>query len=204
MQDKIITPQLVSQRVIPPKSELYFNHILNTNVRAWEALYTLPLRLTIDTKLRDFQWKILHNILPTNVKLHKMLIIASPACTFCGVENETLLHLFCDCTEVKSFWETVHQKWRKHLKLCFPFTAEAILLGDTMTTMLTNFLLLAAKRYIYICRCDRKNLSFNAYRAFVSNLQKIEAFIAKRRNTIRKHEKKWKEIINTLDPNIDG
>jgi len=34
-----------------------------------------------------------------------MKISATPLCTFCGLERETLEHLFVDCEDVKSLWE---------------------------------------------------------------------------------------------------
>ena len=36
------------------------------------AVYELPFQITIENKLRSFQFKLIHNILPTNQRLWKM------------------------------------------------------------------------------------------------------------------------------------
>ena len=45
-------------------------------------------RVTIDTNLRIFQYKILNNVLYLNEKLFKFKIVSSPLCSFCNSENE--------------------------------------------------------------------------------------------------------------------
>ena len=37
-----------------------------------KAIYELPFKVTLENKLRCFQYKLIHNILPTNSRLHKM------------------------------------------------------------------------------------------------------------------------------------
>ena len=36
-----------------------------------KAVYELPFKVTIENKLRCFQYKVIHNILPTNSNLYK-------------------------------------------------------------------------------------------------------------------------------------
>ena len=57
------------------------------------------------TKLRSFQIKPNLRAIDTNIVLHGLEI--NDKCTFCDVEKETLLHLFCTCVKVASFWENV-------------------------------------------------------------------------------------------------
>ena len=51
------------------------------------AIYMLPFKITKETKLsiHVFQYKIIHNILPHGVMLHKMKIVNSPLCIHCDV-----------------------------------------------------------------------------------------------------------------------
>ena len=56
------------------------------------AIYKLPLRITRETKLSIFQFKIIHNILPCRKLLYKMNISESPLCEFCN-ELESLPHI---------------------------------------------------------------------------------------------------------------
>ena len=63
----------------------------------WEKVFLLPWKVTIESDLRLFQYKILNNILFLNDKLHKTNIFNNPRCTFCDTENETIVHFFCYC-----------------------------------------------------------------------------------------------------------
>ena len=54
----------------------------------------------IDTFLRDLNWKIVHNVLPVNSYMYNYGIIRNKFCYFCKKE-ETLFHLFYECTTVK-------------------------------------------------------------------------------------------------------
>ena len=74
-----------------------------SNVSAVLSKVVIPFNSTIDMRTRAFQLKILHRILFTNSALFKMKISTTPLCTFCGLESETLEHLFLDCEYVKSF-----------------------------------------------------------------------------------------------------
>jgi len=52
--------------------------------------YLLPFKAKREIKLTLFQYKIIHQILPTNSLLHKMKKVATPACPFCPFECQTL------------------------------------------------------------------------------------------------------------------
>ena len=53
----------------------------------------------MENKLRCFQYKVIHNILPTNYKLYKMKLKTSPSCDRCGNPYENLLHLLYEYNE---------------------------------------------------------------------------------------------------------
>ena len=54
-----------------------------------KAIYEFPFKITKETKLSIFQFKINHNVLPHGYWLHQMKILDSPLCPSCG-ENETI------------------------------------------------------------------------------------------------------------------
>ena len=54
-------------------------------------------------KLRDFQYRYLNRIVPTNKFLSKCQIVSSSICDFCNMEIETMHHLFWECRHVQSF-----------------------------------------------------------------------------------------------------
>ena len=70
-----------------------------------KAIYELPFKVTVENKLRSFQFKLIHNIIPTNHSLYKMNIEVSPKCEGCLFPNETLIHILCECPDIKIFWQ---------------------------------------------------------------------------------------------------
>ena len=60
------------------------------------AIYMLPFKITKETKLSIFQYKIFYNILPHGALLHKMKIVSSPLCIHCD-SLETLSHMLVNC-----------------------------------------------------------------------------------------------------------
>ena len=69
----------------------------------------MPRRVTINTNLPIFQYKILNNLLHLNQKLFKFKILSSPLCSFCNSENETPIHLFYCYNQTKSLWSKLQK-----------------------------------------------------------------------------------------------
>ena len=74
-------------------------------------VYELPFEVTIENKLRSFQFKLLLNIIPTNQCLWKISIKTSPQCKACNLPTETSNHKFYECPAAKSFWRDVLNWW---------------------------------------------------------------------------------------------
>ncbi len=77
----------------------------------WKDIFKCMHSLWLNNCVKDLQYKILYRFLPTNYLLFKMGKVASPACTFCGVSQETIEHFIYDCNNVKNFWIQVFEKW---------------------------------------------------------------------------------------------
>ena len=83
----------------PPLIESYLREQTFTP----SAVYELPFKITVENKLRSFQFKLIHNILPTNQRLWKMNVKSSPKCEQCDAPCETISHIFYECLAVKIF-----------------------------------------------------------------------------------------------------
>ena len=57
-------------------------------------LFELPLKVTIDSKLRILQFKIRNNLIPINTWLVRIGKKNDNSCTFCHKTAESLEHLF--------------------------------------------------------------------------------------------------------------
>ncbi|MCG8049147.1 MAG: reverse transcriptase domain-containing protein [Candidatus Thiodiazotropha endolucinida] len=77
---------------------------------AWQTLSSN----FIDPFIRDFCWKMMHDILPINSLLFKRKISDQLNCTLCESLPETVMHLFLECTVVKPLL-TIIDQWCKRL-----------------------------------------------------------------------------------------
>ena len=72
-----------------------------------QSVYSLSFRATLESKLREFQFKILNRIIFTNEKLFRFGMADSPSCAFCQTEVESVEHLLFSCRVSSSFWKHV-------------------------------------------------------------------------------------------------
>ena len=73
------------------------------NSKKWSVIFNMPFNCTINTKLRWFQFRLIHRILGTNLFLFKICKNESGLCTFCSAMDEALIHLFCSCNVTTIF-----------------------------------------------------------------------------------------------------
>ena len=64
------------------KSEEKWNNIFPDEELNWKIIYSNPLLATHDVKLRNFQYKYLNRIIPTNQFLNKCKLVSSSLCIF--------------------------------------------------------------------------------------------------------------------------
>ena len=76
---------LIKDRISEPISQSYFETKFNKTEIDWSQIYLLPRKVSVETRTRVFQFKILHNILYSNRRLHKMGLTESPLCNLCGI-----------------------------------------------------------------------------------------------------------------------
>ena len=68
-----------------------------------EEIYSLRYQVALDTKSREFQYKLFHRYLATNDFLNKIGISSSPRCSLCDGADESLEHLFVSCLFTQSW-----------------------------------------------------------------------------------------------------
>ena len=70
LTSKIVYQQYIEKLFKVPIARLYFSRKLNVPDEYWPTIYTLASQLTIDSKMRIFQYRILNNILYLNKALY--------------------------------------------------------------------------------------------------------------------------------------
>lgn len=160
--------------------------------------------LTICTKFRDFQFRLLHNAIVTNQKLYMWKIRQDNKCTFCDKDVETTLHLFCECPTVKTLWDDIEL----YIQSCANANAINVLEWNNENIMFNtvhpkpshviNFVILITKQYIYRQRCTGGQLYTPLLIREIDNIQNTEFYIAKNKGKLKKHFIKWSQLHKNL------
>ena len=83
---KTVYKELCNRVITPLIAQLNFNTDFANDVLEWKEIYSLSFRTSLDTKSREFQYKLLNRCLVTDSFLSKIGIIPSPACSFSVVK----------------------------------------------------------------------------------------------------------------------
>jgi len=75
-----------------------------------QKVYLMPFSVTNELKIIMFQFKVIHNVLPTRATLYRDGISESPICNLCNAKEQTLHHLLINCNLTVDFW-TLFQDW---------------------------------------------------------------------------------------------
>lgn len=158
----------------------------------------MPFRTSLDTKSREFQYKLLNRCLITNSFLNKIGIIPSPACSFCGEVNESLEHFFISCRYTKDFWAEVI-KWFDNQDVKIKHLSEKDIMFGILRCedeLLINHILIIAKQYLYSCRQNKSLPSIKVLNLKIKTIHQLETMIAKSNNKLKAHNMKWDKYKN--------
>ena len=180
-----------------------YNKAFNTETfhLDWERIYSLPFKVTLDTKLREFQYKILHRICYTNDMLFKFRIVDSPLCYFCGEEMETLEHFFFFCDRVRSFWKELNTILKLQKITSSSFDIKDVIFGlfhPENNSILVNYIL-ESKYFIYRTKLNKTSLSTPILLTKCKKTYQIKRFIARKNNKLYLHNKKGEPFISLIE-----
>ena len=191
---------LGKKQILPNAQRKLTDKYPDINVE-WDKVYSLPFRSTLDSKTREFQYKILNCIVYTNEKLYRFGLVASPSCTFCQKSAESIEHLLFSCKISSEFWKHV-LSWLKDNGIDIETLREwDIIFGkfdikDNFT--LVNHLLLLGKYYIYSKKCQNSLPTVQGFIARIKLIYRIELQIAREKNKLSQHFIKWRKLVEVL------
>ena len=190
---KIVFKELRNRTITPPTAQLKFNTKFVDDVLEWKEIYSLPFRATLDTKSREFQYKLLNRCLVTNAFLFKVGLASTAACSFCGDMDESLEHIITSCHYSKNFWAEVIKWFDKQGIAIAHLSDKDIMLGIVRCDdkLFVNHVILVAKQYLYYCRQKRYLPSIRVLDFKIKMIYQLETIIAKSNNKISAHNKKW-------------
>ena len=167
----------------------------------WEKTYILSFLCTKETKLRIFQFKLLHRRIATNSFLYKIEVKDTDKCSFCKSENECLKHLFWDYTIVNEFWNELRTWIQEHIKSKTVINLTQLTcrgLVKNTSNILLHHVLLIARHYIYSCRLNGTLPTCKIFSNIVQTVNGIEKAHASKMNTQEMYDKKWADYRNPL------
>ena len=117
-------------------NEVFWKNNLNFDI---SDHYDIAKKSTTESRLRLLHFKIMHNIYPTYVLLHKMKIKTSPLCPSCQVPD-FIEHFFFDCVQINWFWQFIVTYIQVKINKKVILSRKNILIGSTYSdhTELTN------------------------------------------------------------------
>ena len=178
---KLATKVLVKNKFVAPTAERRMRNA-NLNEVTIQRIYSLPFKLTKDTRLSIFQFtEIVHHILPTNATLHRDSLRENDRCHLCK-ERETLTHLFVTCPIVQIFWSCFVNWWNSKSQDEINLDENDIIYGVTTNFPLRlglNLCLIIAKQYIYTASQKEEDYYWDAFMAILTNKIEIEKHKAK-------------------------
>ena len=176
------------------RSQLYFEDFFQNKDIDWKHVHLLPRRVTVDTNLRIFQYKILNNVLYLNENVFRFKKISYPLCSFYQSENETPIHLFHRCIKTYLLW----YKFKKFLKTKIdlpvntPQSAIFGFLNYENNSDIINHLLLIFKYYLFSSR-EHEKLGLEVLKKGIVKIYNIEKQkylnVLKRRESLGKNRK---------------
>ena len=171
-------------------------------VMDWEEIFSNIYIYTVDTKLRHFQFKLIHDIFPDNKLLKKLGILDSDRCDFCHTSVDSVGHYLWECEIVQTFWNDFG-KWLENNFGPIRLSFENIIfwnnfIRENFHNSCINFLILLAKYHVHCCKWLKTLPSLRTLEQVIKQREKIERQIAFDLHKLDKHNKKWSKLKETL------
>ena len=179
-----------------------WNRTLNLDFddKQWKVIYKICFKSVQDNYLIWLQYKILNNILGVNRFLHKIKVSMEPNCRLCNDEDESIIHLYCNCRKVEPLWNNLSNWIRNKLTYQIHIDNQTIIFGhlDTINKHIPlNTILLVAKGYIFWCARSRKDPDIFQLQKWVKRVHDEQKAIAYKNFRHKFFHKNW-NIWSTL------
>ena len=185
-----------------PTIQKYFCKVFPNENFDWKKIYILPKVAAINSFQRNFQYKILHNILHLNKMLFTIGKTKIPLCSFCHSYGETIKHIFLESICVKQLWSHIRLFLTCDISLPI-LTPQTVIFGfinriENNVYKITNHILLIFKLHVYKSR-ERGTLELSR---LINEIKKVK--LPEKRsaqNHVRKLEQyniKWEKTHRTI------
>ena len=137
-----------------------------------------------ENKISEFNFKLLHNLLPNRYNLFKWKLYNNPLCLYDDQLHDNL-HLFVKCKHTRLFWLKFGDIIRKLYNVNFSFDKFVLIEGYNLKNKIfksLNFLIIYAKYAVYLTfmQAENRKLMFHEvsilciFKTLIHNRLKIE------------------------------
>ena len=158
-------------------------------------IFLRPRSTTLLTKVREFQYKLLHGAIYTKEHLFRFGFVDDNLCSFCGRVVETYNHIFWDCVLIKPLWKKViecfetidfqNTEWKDiHIGIE----------GKDLNTKCCNTVIFILKYIIFLSRSEEVFPTHEAIFKKILEYRNEEKEIALKRNKLGLHLLKWENV----------
>lgn len=101
-----------------------------------------------------FLWLLLHGRLSTSDFLYKLNLGPDNPCVICKLLQETIDHLFCNCSKTQQVWSQLSSTVNKHIYFPNGFAATGDWLTNADYSRYIISVIVATTWFIWKSRCD--------------------------------------------------
>ena len=149
----------------------------------------------MDTKLCNFQYRLMLGKIFLNKTLFKWKIVESPFCEWCGGLLQTIPHLFWKCERVQKLWKYI-------INLTTEISEYEWNLGSILRNSVhakpthgMNQLILICKYFIFQSKCLNKIPNIQGMINIIKDHYLIQRYNVKIMNSVDKIASKWEPVL---------
>ena len=191
---------LNTKHIIQPScvKNWFDKYLLEFSSAEWKKIFCLSRLITYDTKLIEFQFKIIHRVFPTDSYVSNFDNTVNKICNHCHVDNN-IPHMFVDCVKVNQFWQSF-KLWLSRIEgQDINLSTSNIIFGiHSGSNTCINFCILHAKWFINLNRQEERNLNFDLFKNYLKGVLIIENQIAVNRKELPFFNNKFGNIVNAV------
>ena len=168
----------------------YFEDLpIETIENAFKNIY----KHTNYTKLRSFQFRLLHQALVFNKELFYWKMSNSKLCSNCNKEIENVFHFYWECEFAQQIWKEITQYLELEFNQEIHINAQTIIFGNINERPESplNMIFLAAKSLMYSKRCLKEQCSPKNIIDYYKTCKNFEEINAMRQQKMHIHCQKW-------------
>ena len=171
--------------------------IYNYSEKDIHTIFLRPRKCTLNSRLREFQFKLLYELIYTRKHLYTYKFSISNICAFCDKYEETYEHLFFTCEKIKVLWRDCGDLF--NLSNIKSINWEGIYIGikllDIGKEQLVNHIILLIKHMIFVySRTKNKPPTPEEIKERMLENEKEERKLAEERGTLINHLRKWENF----------